>query len=386
MFKRIRTVLVLIGILIPSFSFAQESNVTEVLEPDPAFVEALPDTEFAWARVSAVRDQGVERFDDQEFPFQLLTLEIISGPEAGQRRDLDHGQTFSIREDQLLDVGDEVVLAKNYKVDGSSFYAIGDRRRLPALGVVALLFAILVFAVAGRRGIGAFLGLGLSLAILTWFVVPAILAGWNPLLISIVGAAVIALLSIYLAHGFTRQTSLALASTIITLILAGGLATLIVTVVQLTGAGSEEAYLLQLGQSHPLDLRGLLLGGILIGMLGVLDDVTTAQTAAVLQLREANRTFGFLELFGRGMAIGREHILSLVNTLVLAYAGASLPIFLFFQIDQVTPWWVTLNGEFLTEEIVRALVGSIALILAVPLATGLAAWTVGRFQIHADAS
>src|SRR3989344_12894 len=161
----------------------------------------------------------------------------------------------------------------------------------------------------------------------------------------------------------------------------GSLVGMTVTISKLFGFGSEEAYYLQLFQSNTIDLRGLLLGGIIIGVLGVLDDVTTAQTAAVFELKKANQAFGFKELYTRAMRIGREHISSLVNTLVLAYAGASFPLLLVFSMNKNIPLWATLNSELVSEEIIRALVGSTALVLAVPIATAIAAWFVGRKQL-----
>lgn len=357
---------------------AQDSNVTEVLEPDPAFVEALPPDEFAWAEVMEITDQGAQDIEGVQLPFQHLQVRLKSGPEAGATVAVDHGTTFSIRASQLVAVGDDIILAKSYKIDGSSYYVVVDRGRLVLLALLTVLFVGLVVLVAGRRGLSAFLGLALSLVVLIGFVVPQILNGASPFWISILGAAAIALVSMYLAHGFTYQTTVALVSTVLTFVIATSLAAIFVRVLGLSGAGTEEAFLLQIGQANTLDLRGLLLGGIVIGALGVLDDITTSQTAAVAELKRANPALGTRQLYTRGLNVGREHILSLVNTLVLAYAGASLPIFLFFQLNTTTPWWVIVNGEYLSEEIVRTLVGSIALILAVPITSFLAAHAFTR--------
>lgn len=205
------------------------------------------------------------------------------------------------------------------------------------------------------------------------FVVPRILAGEHPLGVTLAGAVMIALTSIYLAHGANRRTTVALAGLLVTLAAAAGLAILFVSLARLSGAGSEEAVLLQVGHLAGVNLRGLLLGGILLGALGVLDDITTAQAAAVEEISRANPSLGPTDLYRRGLSVGREHITALVNTLVLAYAGASLPLFLLFTINPDQPLWVTLNTEFVAEEIVRTLVGSIALVLAVPVTTLLAA-------------
>ncbi len=367
-----------IGMLTPGFVIAQETNVKEVLEPDPALAQSLPPEEFSWAEVVAVISSGERQIDDVTLPFQTLRVKVRSGVEKGTTLEFEHGKQFSIQRSSLAAPGDQIVLGKTFKVDGTSSYFVADVLRLPVMVLLGLIFVGLVVVVAGWRGLSAFVGLALSLLVLMVFVVPQILAGSNPVLISLIGASVIALMSIYLAHGLSRQTSIALLSTLITLVLAVLLSWLFVSLMRLTGSGSEQAYLLQLGRTDPLDLRGLLLGGIIIGALGVLDDVTTAQTAAVAELRSANPSLGRFELYRRGLRIGSEHILSLVNTLVLAYAGASLPIFLFFALNDTLPTWFILNGEFLAEEIVRALVGSVTLVLAVPLATFVAAATIGR--------
>lgn len=369
-------VLAVISILLtttPSLVYAQEANVGEVLQPDPAFAESLPNDEFAWAEVLNILESGEQQFDGTALPFQKLQVKIKSGPEKGTTLEFEHGKQFAIQSSQLLKKGDQIVLGKTYKVNGTSSYFVADILRLPAMAVLGFIFIGLVVAVAGRRGLSAFAGLAISIAVLMYFVVPKILGGSNPVLISLVGAGFIAVVSIYLAHGFSRQTSIALLSTLVTLVIAVLLSWLFVTLMKMSGTGSEQAYLLQLGRADPLDLRGLLLGGIIIGVLGVLDDVTTAQTAAVVELESANPNLSRAELYRRGLRIGSEHILSLVNTLVLAYAGAALPIFLFFELNTTLPTWFILNGEFLSEEIVRTLVGSVTLVLAVPLATFIAA-------------
>lgn len=178
----------------------------------------------------------------------------------------------------------------------------------------------------------------------------------------------------FFAHGFNKSTRIAVASTGITLAIASALAYLAVTITSLFGTGSEEAMFVQVGATGSLDLRGILLAGIIIGTLGVLDDITTAQTAAVRELHDAKSTMKFREMFTRVMRIGHEHIASLVNTLVLAYAGASFPLFLLFYTTSAQPLWVIINSQQVAEEIVRTLVGSTSLILAVPISSAIAAY------------
>ena len=195
------------------------------------------------------------------------------------------------------------------------------------------------------------------------------------MLVSLIGSVGIACTSLYLAHGLNRRTTIALMSTMITLVLSTLLAVAFVHLAKLFGMGAEESVFLQVGTLQQVNLRGLLLGGIIIGALGVLDDITTAQTAAIDELSKANATLGFSELYRAGTSIGREHIASLINTLALAYVGASLPVLLLFSINQEMPWWVIVNSEFVAEEIVRTLVGSSTLLFAVPISTWIAAKT-----------
>jgi uncharacterized membrane protein len=273
--------------------------------------------------------------------------------------------------------GDGVVVAAADEEGGTVYYVV-DRYRMPALGLAVGLFFALAVLLSRGRGITAILGLGITALVLARFIVPAIIGGGNPLVVSLVGALVIVFASIYLAHGFSLRTSIAVGSTLVTLVIAWVLAIVFVGLANLFGLGSEEAFYLQLAPVEQLNLRGLLLGGIILGALGVLDDITTAQAAAVDELRKANPALTVQELYRRGLSVGTEHITSLVNTLFLAYAGASLPLFILFTIYNETPLWVALNSEFVAEEIVRTLVGSIALILAVPITTVAAAIILSR--------
>ncbi|MEK7499241.1 MAG: YibE/F family protein, partial [Patescibacteria group bacterium] len=209
--------------------------------------------------------------------------------------------------------------------------------------------------------------------VLGFYIVPKILAGQNPLVVTIIGSFFIATTALYLAHGFNKRTTVALGSTLITILIAIALSTSFVHLTNLTGIGSEEAFYLQTSPVQGINLKGLLLGGIIIGALGVLDDITTGQAAAVDEIFKANPMMTRRELISRSLSVGREHITSLVNTLALAYAGASFPTLLLFIIYQ-RPFWVVMNTESISEEVVRTLVGSIALMCAVPITTALAAY------------
>lgn len=300
---------------------------------------------------------------------QTVKVRITDGPQAGRELEIEYG---ALSEAQRLEAGERVVLLVPDIAEPERVYVF-DAYRLSALYLSIAAFIVLTVVLARGRGAAALAGLAFSVVVLAWFVVPRIMAGDNPLFVSLWGSLFIATVSIYLAHGFNRRTSVALAGTLITVVIAIGCAVVFVHMTKLFGLGSEEAFYLQLAPINRINLRGLLLGGIIIGALGVLDDITTAQAAAVQELSRANPALSRKELFHRGFSIGREHITSLVNTLVLAYAGASFPALLVFTVYQ-RPLWVVLNTEVIAEEIIRTLVGSIALMCAVPITTLLAAY------------
>jgi len=216
-----------------------------------------------------------------------------------------------------------------------------------------------------------------SLLVIIRFIIPGILAGYDPVLISVIGAFVIMLPTLYLAHGINHKTTVALAGTAFSLALTAALASLCIVIAKLSGTASEEAAVLRSLSEGRINAEGLLLAGIIIGALGVLDDVTVGQASTVFELRRANPRLGITELYRRGMNVGRDHIASTVNTLILAYAGAALPLLIVLA-NQPEPVGTLINREFLATEIVRALVGSIGIVAAVPATTVLAALFASR--------
>jgi uncharacterized membrane protein len=216
-----------------------------------------------------------------------------------------------------------------------------------------------------------------SLLVLVRFVLPAILAGQSALAAAVVGAAVIALLIIYLAHGVSARTTTAVLGTLVALALTAGLAVAFVEATKLTGLSSEEGTYLRGVLGSTVDLRGMLLAGIVIGALGVLNDVTVTQASAVWEIYRANPAVDVRHLYRSAMQIGRDHIASTVDTLVLAYAGAALPLFVIFTVADRRLGDV-ITGEIVAQEIVQTLVGSLGLIAAVPVTTWLASAVVTR--------
>jgi len=309
-------------------------------------------------------------------PFQDVRIQFQSGELNGTEREIHVVNTAS-QKTQHLGIGDKVVLLQNTAPDGTVQFSVIDLYRLPKMILlIVVFFAVILWVVGWKRGISSIVGLCWSILILMFFIVPKLAVGSSPLLISTLGAFFIVIFSIILAHGFNRRTIVASIGTVVTLIFSVLLSVASTKFTRLFGMGSEDAQFLLSSPLGAIDLSGLLMAGIIIGTLGVLDDVTTSQSAAVEEIHHANKHLSVKELYKRGMSVGKEHIIALVNTLVLAYAGAALPVLLLLSIYN-QPLWVTLSSEMIGEEIVRTLSGSLSLILAVPITTGLAALLAG---------
>jgi uncharacterized membrane protein len=307
---------------------------------------------------------------------QFLVVRLLEGPEAGKRFTWE--DTVSLRTSRLS-AGDEVVAGRPRNPQPGFEYTVVDRQRKDPLLWLGILFAVAVLLLGRLRGVASLAGLAASIAVLLAFVVPAILDGRNPVAVALVGASAIAFLALYLSHGVNTRTTVALFGTLGGLAVTAVLAGVFQTVAQLTGFASEEAsYLLASGAR--VNLRGLMLGGVIIGALGAIDDITVTQTSAINELHRANPSIGRFQLMRAGMRIGRDHVASTVNTLALAYAGASMPVLLLFVLSNQSLGAVA-NGEVIATEIFRTLVGSIGLIASVPITTLLAT----RFLARGDA-
>ncbi|NYI92476.1 putative membrane protein [Amycolatopsis endophytica] len=276
--------------------------------------------------------------------------------------------------------GDDVVLAYNGgdAADPASYQLIDFQRGLP-LVVLAALFAVAVVVLGRWHGLAALGALVLSFVVLVAFVLPAILAGQNPLLVAIIAAGLIMFIALYLTHGLSARTSVAVLGTLVSLALIGALSALFSAAASLTGLDDSTSTLIA-SLGHGIDARGLLLAGIVIGALGVLDDVTVTQTSAVWELRRANPALTWRELYSAGLRIGRDHVGSAVNTLVMAYAGAALPVMLYSSISGVGLGSI-LGSQDVAQEIVRTLAGSVGIVAAVPVTTVLAALIASREPI-----
>jgi uncharacterized membrane protein len=302
-----------------------------------------------------------------------VTLRLADGKEAGQAVEADIPTGPGAPE---VAPGDEVVIMYIPDTFAGSPYQILDHQRGRQMWLLVLAAALAVIAFGRWRGLAALAGLAVTFTILLVFVVPAILDGRPALGVAVVGSAAIMLLVLYMTHGFSVATSVAVLGTLASLTLTGLLAAATTVALHLTGVASEEASFVTLTYQN-VNMQGLLLAGILIGSLGVLDDVAVTQAVTVSELAAANPAMGWAQLYRAGARVGRSHIASVVNTIVLAYAGASLPLLILLAGAQA-PLGQLLTGQMLAEEIVRSVVGSMGLLAAVPITTALAALTAHR--------
>ncbi|AVT33161.1 YibE/F family protein [Plantactinospora sp. BC1] len=309
-----------------------------------------------------------------------VTVDLTEGVGAGQRVSTDvPSGPGAVR----VAAGDEVVLLY-LEESPERQYSIIDHQRSTQLWLLGAVFALAVLAFGRWRGLSALAGLGVTFAVLLMFIVPAILDGRSPLLVAIVGAAAIMLTVLYLTHGFSMTTTVAVAGTLVSLTITAALSAIATAAAHLSGIADETSNYLSITQGE-VNMRGLLLAGIVIGSLGVLDDVTVTQSATVSELALANPGYGFRRLYSAATRIGRAHIASVINTIVLAYAGASLPLMLLFAADTATPVSELLTSQLIAQELVRSAVGTIGLIAAVPITTALAALLAARRGAEAGA-
>jgi uncharacterized membrane protein len=346
----------------------QQAQVVRIDKVDCGDVNAsqVPST----GDTSAPRGAGAGPGQGPAGECEKATVEITSGKDTG-RRFVEVVQPDAPRQ---FHVKQGVVVAYAPDAPHDLQYSVTDVNRQFPLALLAGIFAVVVILIGRMRGVMALVALVVSFAVLTLFILPAILQGSNPLLVAVVGSSAIMLLALYMCHGLTARTSVAVLGTLVSLLLIGLLGSVFIGWASLTGNTDDSTGLIH-GLYPGIDMSGLLLAGVIIGSLGVLDDVTVTQTSAVWELHQADPSMGTRDLYRAGIRIGRDHIASVVNTLVLAYAGAALPLLLLFSIAESSVGAVA-NSELVAEEIVRTLVGSIGLVAAVPVTTALAALVV----------
>ncbi|MBI2453127.1 YibE/F family protein [Candidatus Peregrinibacteria bacterium] len=302
---------------------------------------------------------------------QKLDIEIIKGSLKGRKITVDEDQSLYLNR-RNFQKGDKVLI--QYTQENNEF-VITDFVRSGVLLWLFLLFTFFVVLIAKWQGVGAILGMLITFLVLFKISLPWILAGGDPITVAIVSSLLIIPSTFYSSHGVSRKTTVSVISTIITLIIAGVLALIFSDLANLTGLASEAASFIKLSTAEKINFRGLLLAGMLIGVLGVLDDITISQAAIVEELRLSKSNISKSELYQRAMNVGRAHIASIVNTIILIYTGSALPLLLLL-FDYSEPFSQVINFEPFAEEIIRTLIGSLGLILAVPITTFIAIHTL----------
>lgn len=322
------------------------------------------------ARVENISEEKVIEVGGNSQLYQKLELLVTKGSLKNKKIEIENGNIPAANNPKFK-VGDEVVINRSRGIDGNDLFYITDFvRRWPLLWLF-VVFAVLVVFIGRWKGVSSLIGLGVSFAVIFLFILPQILAGQDPILISIIGSLAIIPATFYLSHGLNRKTTVAILGTLSALIITGVLAGIFVEAVKLSGFAQEEASFLQVAKQGVINIKGLLLAGIIIGVLGVLDDITVSQASVVEQLKKASSELKGWDLYNRAMAVGRDHIASMVNTLVLVYTGAAMPLLLLF-VNNPYPFSEVINYEIIAEEVLRTLVGSIGLILAVPITSYIA--------------
>jgi uncharacterized membrane protein len=350
----------------------------ELPPPGEAAGEALSFSEHKTMEgmVTRVLTEDRVEFEGGAQYVQQAEVEITSGALAGQTVQVEHGGMYLASRSSLLKRGMRVVVERMIGPAGERFYVSSIVRRRP-IWVLGIAFAVVSVAIGRWTGVRSLIGLAFSVLVLVRFVLPRILSGQDPVAVSIVGALLLMAPSLYVVYGWKSKTHAAVLGMSVSLLFTWLLAALFVSWTHLTGFSDESTAFLVVATEVELNPRGLVLAGIILGTLGMLDDIAIGLASAVFELAGANPDLPGQELFRRSMVIGVDHFASMVNSLMLAYVGASLPLFLLLMIYQ-EPLGFTLNRELFVEEIVRTLVGSIGLMLAGPVTSLIACWLAKR--------
>jgi uncharacterized membrane protein len=328
----------------------------------------------AHAEVIEMVEEGTIQLGDITQEYQVVKVKILEGQYINETLEIDHGKR-QIRPDGFrIDVGDQIMVTVGVSPDGKLTAYFVDYVRTNSLLVLLIIFVIASVLVSGWKGLRSVLSIGISLVVILFFIIPRILAGDNPIVISLIGSVLFLAITQYLIYGWTLKAQIAMAGIAISIIITGFLSVWFVQYAYLSGFGDENAMFL-MQQTNNINIQNLLIAGIIIGTLGVLDDLVIGQASAVIELHMANPSLTFRQRFASAMNIGRDHVAATVNTLVLAYLGATMSMFLLFSLNQVSIGTM-LNLNYIAEEIVRSLVGTLGLFTAVPITTFLACLAV----------
>lgn len=327
--------------------------------------------------LEVIEEKEIE-FPKQEVKqkYQKLKVLITKGEKEGEEVEIEVG-TIPQTQNITYSRGNKVLINSYEDMDGNEVFYITDIIRTDMLLILFIIFILLATIVGKKKGFFSLLAMAISFVIIFLFLLPQIANGKDPVLIAILTSLIIIPITFYLSHGLEKKTTISILGTLIALVITGILSIVFVNLTKLSGGATEEALFLQGISGKEYNLKGLLLAGIIIGTLGIMDDITISQTSIVYQLFDLKKDITTKELFKRSMELGKDHIASMINTLVLVYTGASMPLLLLFMNESRT-FGEVINLEPVATEIVRTLVGSIGLILAVPITTYLACLVVKK--------
>jgi len=321
------------------------------------------------AQILQIIDQGTINLGGTMQPYQDLNVMILSGQNKGLVANVSYGKDRILPEGLLFHPGDQIMVEVSSSPNSDNVVVnYADAVRTRPILILLAVFILALIIVARWKGVRSLLALAFSFVIVIAYIIPHIIHGEDPVRVSIIGSLIILVVTLYLTYGWNVKTHSAVIGIVLVLLLTGLLAWAFVKIALLTGGGSEEALYLVQVPGIKIDLHGLLLGGIIIGALGVLDDLIITQASAVFELHEANADLGFRQLYQRAYRIGQDHVASTVNTLVMAYTGVALPLLLLFAVERGN-YTELISVASVAEEIVRTLVGSLGLVAAVPLST-----------------
>jgi len=369
--KMVLPILLLAFFLIPFFVFAQTES---------AF-EDSPNDSFFKAEVIEIIEEKINTLPDgSEVRQQNLLLRGLEGEFRDKEIEFNGIGPLDVLSKNIYKTGDKVLTVASYGADGNAAYYITDYVRSKSLWIIAIVFALALVIVGRIKGLRSLLALLLTFFVIIKYIIPQILAGASPLVTTFIGSIAILLIIIYVTEGWRARSHISVISIFFSLIITILISWLFVSLTKLTGAASEDIlFLVNIGE-QAINFKGLLLAGVIIGALGVLDDVVISQVSTVEQIVRVNNSLNKKQIFRHAYKVGVSHIASMTNTLFLAYAGVSLPLLILFVSGEsaFAGWSQAVNSELIATEIVRTLAGSIGLILSVPIATFIAVRWYGK--------
>lgn len=339
----------------------------------------MPNSTFKAEVIQVIATETKQREDGSEFTQQDLKLLVVSGDRKGEEFIYKGITEIEVASMNKYKVHDKVFVDSYLDENNKEIFYVADYVRSGRLYLLAAIFLFLVIIIGRYKGFKAIVSLVLSFIVIIRLILPAILQGRDPFLVSLLGGLLILSIIIYLTEGWRRKSHLAIISVLISLAVTLTLSVIFVSLTRLTGMAQEEASFLIGISGLVINFKGLLLAGFVIGAIGVLDDIIVGQIEAVESIREANPNLESKKIFGLAYRVGNTHLGAIVNTLFLTYTGAAMPLLLLFILNQAGG--ITLerfvNSEVVSTEIVRTLVGSIGVILSMPIATFLASFFPG---------